>query len=79
MSLSSDQKTTLIPTSYGGFTANAKQLIVDPEVYVRLVDSPRGSIDAIGGGRFWHLNNSLDLFPVDTTQATISVGKPRTG
>ena len=65
MSLSSDQMTTPIgpiPT-YVGFKANAKELIVDPEAYVRLVDSDRGSIDAIGGGRFWKLNNSLNLFP----------------
>jgi hypothetical protein len=63
--LSSDQMTTPIgpiPT-YVGFKANAKELIVDPEAYVRLVDNDRGSIDAIGGGRFWKLNNSLNLFP----------------
>jgi hypothetical protein len=75
MSLSSDQKTTPILPSYLGFTANAKQLILDPEGYFRLVDTKRGSIDAIGGVRFWHLNNSLDLFPVDTTQATITAGQ----
>lgn len=75
MSLSTDQKTTPILPSYLGFTANAKELILDPEVYFRVVDKERGSIDAIGGGRFWHLNNSLDLFPVDTTQATITAGQ----
>src|SRR5439155_5264806 len=50
MSLSSDQQTTPIgpqPT-YVGFKSNAKELIVDPELYVRLVDLDRGSIDAIG-------------------------------
>ncbi len=65
MSLSSDQMTTPIgpiPT-YIGFQANAKELIVDPEAYFRIVDNDRGSIDAIGGGRFWRLNNSLNLFP----------------
>ena len=40
MSLSSDQKTTPILPSYVGFTANAKELIVDPEAYFRLIDSP---------------------------------------
>jgi hypothetical protein len=76
MSLSSDQKTTPIgpqPT-YVGFTSNAKELIVDPELYVRLIDSDRGSIDAIGGGRFWHLNNSLDLFPPNNA-TTVTVGQ----
>jgi hypothetical protein len=63
MSLSSNQMTTPIGNTFVGFTANAKELIVDPELYFRLVDKDRGSIDAIGGGRFWHLNNSLDLFP----------------
>jgi len=63
ISLSSDQKTTPIDNTYIGFQANAKQLIVDPEAYVRLLDRDLGSIDAIGGGRFWHLNNALDLFP----------------
>ncbi len=76
LSLSSDQKTTPIgPTpTYVGFQANAKQLIVDPELYVRLVDSDRGSIDAIGGGRFWHLNNSLDLYPPNNG-STVTVGQ----
>ncbi len=76
MSLSSDQKTTPIgpiPT-YVGFNANAKELIVDPEAYVRLVDNDRGSIDAIGGGRFWHLNNSLDLYPPNNG-STVTVGQ----
>jgi hypothetical protein len=75
MSISSDQKTTPILPSYIGFTANAKELILDPEVYFRLIDSPLLKIDAIGGGRYWHLNNSLDLFPVNTTQATITAGQ----
>ena len=75
MSLSSDQKTTPILPSYVGFTANVKELIVEPEAYFRLIDSPLVKIDAIGGGRYWHLNNSLDLFPVNTTQATITAGQ----
>jgi hypothetical protein len=62
MSLSSDQKSTPIQqNAFSGFTANAKTLIVDPEAYCRLLEKPRGSIDAVAGGRFWHLNNSLDL------------------
>jgi hypothetical protein len=76
LSLSSDQSTTPIgpqPT-YVGFQANAKQLIVDPEAYVRIVDNDRGSIDAIGGGRFWHLNNGLDLFPPNNG-STVTVGQ----
>jgi hypothetical protein len=64
ISLTSNQANTPIGAAFTGFNANAKELILDPEVYFRLVDNPHGSIDAIGGGRYWHLNNSLDLFPV---------------
>ena len=71
MSLSSDQKTTPVGNTYIGFNANAKELIVDPEIYFRVIDSPKGSIDAIGGGRFWRLDNSLDLFPPTGTTATV--------
>jgi len=73
ISLSSDQKTTPVPP-YIGFTSNAKELIVDPEIYVRMVDKDRGSIDATAGGRFWHLNNSLDLFPPNGG-TTVTVGQ----
>jgi hypothetical protein len=74
MSLSSDQNTTPIGNTFIGFQANAKQLIVDPEAYVRLVDSDRGYIDAIGGGRSWHMNNSLDLFPPNNG-TTVTAGQ----
>jgi hypothetical protein len=74
MSLSSDQKTTPIGNTYIGFTANVKELILDPQLYVRVVEKERGSIDAIGGGRFWHLNNSLDLFPPNN-QTTVTAGQ----
>ncbi len=76
MTLSSDQRTTPIgplPT-YVGFQAYAKQLLVDPELYVRLVDTDRGSIDAVGGGRFWYLNNSLNLYPPNNG-TTVTVGQ----
>jgi hypothetical protein len=74
MSLSSDQKTTPIGDTFVGFQSNAKELIVDPEIYVRLLDSNRGSVDAVGGGRFWHMNNSLDLFPVEGGEG-VTVGQ----
>jgi hypothetical protein len=76
MSLSSDQSTTPIgpqPT-YVGFKANAKQLMVTPDLYVRLVDRDRGSIDVTGGGRFWDLNNSLDLYPPNNGN-TVTIGQ----
>jgi hypothetical protein len=61
MSLSSDQKTTPIGNAFSGFTANAKDVIVQPEAYGRVLESDRGSIDALGGVRFWRLDNSLSL------------------
>lgn len=73
MSLSSDQKTTPIQGgAYSGFKANAKTFWVDPELYFRVLDKDKFSVDAVGGFRFWHLNNSLDLFPgTITTEATV--------
>jgi hypothetical protein len=61
ISLSSDQQSTPVGTLYSGFTANAKQFIIDPELYVRLLDKDRGTVDIVGGARFWNLNNSIDL------------------
>jgi hypothetical protein len=74
ISLSSDENTTPIGNTYIGFQANAKQLIVTPEAYARLAESDRGSIDAIGGGRFWDLNNSLELFPPNNGN-TVTAGQ----
>jgi hypothetical protein len=74
MSLSSDRKTTPVGgNAYSGFTANAKTFWVDPEVYVRLLDKEKFSVDAVGGGRFWHSNNSLDLLA--GTLASASAGQ----
>jgi hypothetical protein len=73
MSLSSDQKSTPIGNAFSGFTANAKNLIVDPELYVRVLDRERGSVDAVAGGRFWRMDNSLDLLPGN--QPEVKVGQ----
>jgi hypothetical protein len=74
MSLSSDQKTTPVQGgAYSGFTANAKTFWVDPEIYYRLLDKERFSVDAVGGGRLWRLDNSVNLQP--GVLAAASVGK----
>jgi len=70
ISLSSDQKATPTGNIYSGFTANAKTFFVDPEAYFRLLDKDRGSVDLVGGARFWRLNNSLDLLQGSTVAAT---------
>jgi hypothetical protein len=62
MSLSSDQQSTPAEGgAYSGFKANAKTFWVDPELYYRVLDKEKYSVDAVAGARFWHLNNSLDL------------------
>ena len=38
MSVSSDQYSTPVGALYTGFTANAKELIVDPELYFRVIE-----------------------------------------
>jgi hypothetical protein len=73
ISVSSDQYSTPVGTLYSGFTANARQFIIDPEIYFRLVDKDQGSVDVTGGGRVWHLNNSLNL--LSGTQPATSIGQ----
>jgi hypothetical protein len=70
MSLSSDQKSTPIGSS-SGFTANAKQLILQPTVYYRVIDNDKGTVDAEAGVRYWHMNNSLDLLQGSATSVTV--------
>lgn len=72
MSLSSDQKATPVG-AFSGFTANAKELIVQPEVYYRVIEKDRGTVDAEAGARFWHLDNSLDL--MQGSAAPVTVGQ----
>lgn len=64
ISISTNQKTTPVQGgAYSGFTVNAKTFFVAPEVYYRLVDKERFSVDAIAGARIWHLDNSISLLP----------------
>jgi hypothetical protein len=73
ISVSSDQKTTPVGKLYSGFTANAKTFFLDPEAYYRLIEKDQGSVDVVGGARFWRLNNSLDL--LQGTLSATSVGQ----
>ena len=38
-----------------------KAFILDPEVGYRVVDSEKGSLDLLGGFRYWYLRNELDF------------------
>jgi hypothetical protein len=74
ISLSTNQKTTPVQGgAYSGFTANSTTFFVAPEVYYRLLDKDRFSVDAIAGARVWHLDNSINLVP--GTLAAASVGQ----
>ena len=43
--------------------SDAKQFFIDPELYARLFESDRGSVDALAGFRYWHLTARLRLDP----------------
>jgi len=76
VSITADQKNTPIGAAYSGFVANSRTTFIDPEVYFRALDKPRGSLDVIGGARFWHLNNSLVLF--SAALPTANIGQTQT-
>jgi hypothetical protein len=72
MSLSSPQQATPINGgAYSGFNANAKTFWVAPEAYFRVIDKPLFSVDALGGGRFWRLDNSISLSAGTLSAATV--------
>ena len=73
ISVSSDQKNTPAGNVYSGFTANAKTFFLDSEAYGRVADKDWVSVDALGGVRIWHLNNSLDLLQGSST--AVSTGQ----
>jgi len=42
---------------------DAKLFILDPEFYVRAVESERGTFDILAGFRYWHLDADIDFQP----------------
>jgi hypothetical protein len=73
ISVSSDQKSTPVGSSYTGFSSNAKTFFLDSEAYVRLLEGDRGAVDVLAGARLWRLNNSLNL--LSATQPPVTVGQ----
>ena len=73
ISLSSNEKSTPIGTAFSGYSTNNKAFFVDPEIYGRVVDTERFSVDALAGTRIWHLNNGVDLYQGST--ATVTAGQ----
>jgi len=72
MSLSADQKSTPFG-AFSGFTANVKELILQPSAYYRVIERDKGAVDAEAGVRYWHMNNSLDL--LQTSGTTVTAGQ----
>ncbi|MGA8740770.1 MAG: hypothetical protein WB561_06250 [Terracidiphilus sp.] len=70
ISLSSDEKTTPFENVYSGYSTNEKSFFLDPEVYGRVVDTERFSVDALAGARIWHLNNAVNLYQGGATAVT---------
>ena len=58
-----DRKTTPRNVLFSGFEADAKLFIINPDVYYRVVDSPRGLLDLTAGFRYWHLSSEARLLP----------------
>lgn len=61
--LASDEISTPFGVLYSSAHTDAQQYIVEPEIYTRAIDSPKGSVDVLAGIRYWHLRNTLDLRP----------------
>lgn len=61
--LSSDEISTPFGRLYSSAHTDSQMYILDPEIYGRVVDNPKGSVDALVGIRYWHLRSNLDLRP----------------
>ena len=61
--LSSGEISTPFGKLYTTAHTDSQQYILDPEIYGRVFEGPKGSVDAIAGIRYWHLRSTLDLRP----------------
>ena len=78
--LSSDEISTPFGVLFSSAHTDAQQYILDPEIYGRVFEAPKGSVDVLSGIRYWHLRSSLDLRPgllPPSTQATRAIGLTR--
>lgn len=48
---------------FGDIDVEVKEWIVEPAVAYRVLKTERGSIDLLGGARFWHVNTHLTFQP----------------
>ena len=58
----SGKKVTPSPL-FSDIEVETKELVIDPEVGYRVVDEKGGSIDLLGGVRFWHVKNHITFQP----------------
>lgn len=61
--LSSDEVSTPFGLLYSTANTETRMYIFDPEIYGRLLEGPKGSVDATSGIRYWHLSSALNLRP----------------
>ncbi len=61
MSLSGERVTP--SPFFGDIDVEVKEAIVEPSVAYRVLKTERGSIDVLGGVRFWHVNTHLTFQP----------------
>jgi hypothetical protein len=48
---------------FGDIDVEVKELILEPAIAYRVLKTERGSIDLLGGARFWHVNTHLTFQP----------------
>jgi hypothetical protein len=63
LDLSSDEISTPFGKLFSSAHTDAQQYVLDPEIYGRAFESPKGFVDGFGGIRYWHLRSNLDLRP----------------
>jgi hypothetical protein len=63
LDLSSDEISTPFGALYSSAQTDSQMYILDPEIYGRVFESAKFSVDALGGIRYWHLRSNLDLRP----------------
>jgi hypothetical protein len=54
---------------------NQKLFLLTPEAGYRLLDNQKGSFDAVGGIRYWHLNSELEFQPGVLPGTTVQEGR----
>jgi len=62
------------PQPFSEAEADSKLFVLDPEFYVRAVETDRGSFDVLAGIRYWHLDNDIKFLPGLLPGVTVNGG-----